>query len=125
MAGPCPQAGQAQGGPRSGGRLVDAGMDQVRQRGQLPGGGRGAGLAGAAITGQLSCSGAQLTGTDRDGNALAADGMKVGGAVFLDGGFTAAGTISLASAHVRGRPEYARKGPQPMQSQVSGSGDES
>src|SRR5215475_14970607 len=35
-------------------------------------------LARADITGQLSCSGAQLTGTDRAGNALVAEGMKVG-----------------------------------------------
>ena len=41
-------------------------------------------LPGADITGQLNCSGAQLTGTDSDGNALIADGMKVGGDVFLD-----------------------------------------
>ena len=54
-------------------------------------------LARADITGQLSCSGAQLTGTDHDGNALVADGMKVGAAVLLDEGFTAAGTVSLKS----------------------------
>jgi hypothetical protein len=52
-------------------------------------------LARADITGQLSCSGAQLTGTDHDGNALAADGMRVGAAVLLDEGFTSAGTVSL------------------------------
>ncbi len=55
-------------------------------------------LARADITGQLRCSGAQLTGTDRDGNALVADGMKVGAAVLLDEGFTSAGTVSLNSA---------------------------
>ena len=55
-------------------------------------------LARADIAGQLSCSGAQLTGTDRDGNALVADGTKVGAAVLLDEGFTAAGTVSLNSA---------------------------
>ena len=55
-------------------------------------------LARADITGQLKCSGAQLTGTDRDGNALVADGMKVGAAVLLDEGFTSAGTVSLNSA---------------------------
>jgi hypothetical protein len=55
-------------------------------------------LARADITGQLKCSGAQLTGTDRDGNALLADGMKVGAAVLLDEGFTSAGTVSLNSA---------------------------
>jgi hypothetical protein len=52
-------------------------------------------LARADIAGQLRCSGAQLTGTDRDGNALAADGMRVGSAVLLDEGFTSAGTVSL------------------------------
>ena len=52
-------------------------------------------LNGADITGDISFSGAQLTGTDRDGNALAADGMKVGAAVLLDEGFTSAGTVSF------------------------------
>ena len=65
-------------------------------------------LARADITGQLSCSGAQLTGTDHDGNALVADGMKVGAAVLLDEGFTAAGTVSLKSA--RGGPAGAEPG---------------
>ena len=44
---------------------------------------------------QLNCRGAQLTGTDNDGDALAADRMKVGGDVFLDEGFTAAGAVRL------------------------------
>ena len=57
-------------------------------------------LPAAEITGQLGCRGAQLKGANNDGDALAADGIKVGGNVFLDGGFTAAGTISLRSAHV-------------------------
>jgi hypothetical protein len=57
-------------------------------------------LARADIAGQLRCSGAQLTGTDRDGNALAADGMRVGAAVLLDEGFTSAGTVSLNFARV-------------------------
>ncbi|HYB88718.1 MAG TPA: hypothetical protein VEC76_17870 [Streptosporangiaceae bacterium] len=55
-------------------------------------------LARADIAGQLGCSGAQLTGTDDDGSALVADGIKVGAAVLLDQGFTAAGTVSLNSA---------------------------
>jgi hypothetical protein len=55
-------------------------------------------LARADITGQLSASGAQLTGTDHDGNTLVADGMKVGAEVLLDDGFTATGTVSLNSA---------------------------
>jgi len=57
-------------------------------------------LNGADITGDISFSGAQLTGTDRDGNALAADGMRVGAAVLLDEGFTSAGTVSLNFARV-------------------------
>src|SRR5205814_8872608 len=52
-------------------------------------------LNGVDITGDLSFSGAQLTGTDHDGNALVADGMKVGAAVLLDEGFTSAGTVSF------------------------------
>jgi len=37
---------------------------------------------------------------DSVGDALFADGLKTGGAVFLRGGFTAAGTVSLSSARV-------------------------
>ena len=55
-------------------------------------------LARADITGNLSFSGAQLTGTDHNGNALVADGIKVGAAVLLNKGFTSAGTVSLNSA---------------------------
>ncbi len=60
-------------------------------------------LAGAIIGGQLSCRGAQLTGTDGDGNALLADRLKVGGDVFLDEGFTAAGAVRLTAAEITGR----------------------
>ena len=59
-------------------------------------------LLGADITGQLNCRGARLTGQNQDGKALDASGMKVGGDVFLEKGFTAAGAISLNSAHVAG-----------------------
>ena len=55
-------------------------------------------LLRADIAGQLKCRSAQLTGCDNDGRALHGDGIKVGGAVVFDGSFTAAGTISLASA---------------------------
>src|SRR2546430_1098631 len=41
-------------------------------------------LNGADITGDLSFSGAQLTGTDHDGNALVVDGMKAHHDVLLD-----------------------------------------
>jgi hypothetical protein len=60
-------------------------------------------LPGADITGMLSCRGAQLTGTDHDGNALLGDRMKVGGDVFLDQGFTAAGAVRLSGADITGQ----------------------
>jgi hypothetical protein len=60
-------------------------------------------LPGADITGQLNCRGAQLTGYDRDGNALVGDGMKVGGDVFLDQGFIAAGAVRLPGADITGK----------------------
>ena len=56
-------------------------------------------LPGAGITGPLVCSGARLSGTDVDGNALHADWLKADGGVFLDKGFSAAGTISLVAAN--------------------------
>jgi hypothetical protein len=59
-------------------------------------------LPGADIAGQLSCRGAQLTGHDDNGDALAADGMKAGRNVVLDMGFTAAGTVRLVSADIAG-----------------------
>src|SRR5207248_569654 len=73
-------------------------------------------LSGADITGYLSCSGAQLTGADGDGDALVADGMKVGRQVFLDERFTAAGAVRLSGAditgqlHCRGAPLFRTDG---------------
>jgi hypothetical protein len=55
-------------------------------------------LAGADITGQLVCRGAQLYGRDYRGDTLAAYGIRVSDGVFVDGGFTAAGTVSFAAA---------------------------
>ena len=63
-------------------------------------------LAGADITGQLSCRGAQLQGRDNSGDALAAYGMKVSDNVFIDGGFTAAGTLSFVAARFGGSVEF-------------------
>jgi hypothetical protein len=66
-------------------------------------------LLGADITGQLSCRGATITGTgtgtgtETDGCALVADGVKVGGNMFLDGGFTAAGAVRLLGADITGQ----------------------
>jgi predicted acyltransferase (DUF342 family) len=59
-------------------------------------------LPGADITGQLNFRGAKITGTDTDTDALVADGVKVGGDVFLDDGFTADGAIRLIGASVDG-----------------------
>ncbi len=43
-------------------------------------------LAGADITGEVGCRGAQLTAHDSGGNALVGGGMKVSDTVWLDGG---------------------------------------
>ena len=65
-------------------------------------------LAGADITGTLFMSGARLNRADKAGNALAANGIKVGGDVFLDqfgdqkGAFCATGALLLADARVGG-----------------------
>jgi hypothetical protein len=59
-------------------------------------------LLGADITGSLTCSGAQLTVANSDGNALAAARMKVGGDVFLDKEFTAAGAVQLLGVDITG-----------------------
>src|SRR5439155_1558245 len=60
-------------------------------------------LFGAEITGQLNCGGAQLQGSDTNGNALTAEGLKVGGSVLLDQGFTAAGAVRLSGAEISGQ----------------------
>ncbi len=59
-------------------------------------------LAGADIGGQLNCDSARVVGHDSRGYALIAEGLRVGENVFLDGGFTAAGTIVLRSACISG-----------------------
>jgi hypothetical protein len=59
-------------------------------------------LLGAGITSQLSMRGAQLTGADQDGTALAADGLKIGGNVLLET-FTAAGAVRLVEADIAGQ----------------------
>jgi hypothetical protein len=59
-------------------------------------------LPEADITGSLTCRSAKLTGTDVNGNALVGDGMKVGGSVFLDKEFTAAGAVSVPGARIGG-----------------------
>jgi hypothetical protein len=59
-------------------------------------------LVEAVITGQLNCRGAQLNGTDGEGNTLVSEAMKVGASVFFDHGFTAAGAVSVATARIGG-----------------------
>jgi hypothetical protein len=59
-------------------------------------------LIGADITGQLNCSGARLNGAERDGNALIADTIRIGGGAFLSEGFTADGAIRLHGANITG-----------------------
>lgn len=59
-------------------------------------------LTGADIAGDLDCSGAQLNRADIYGDALAANGLKVGGEVYFNDGFTAAGTVSIGSAQIGG-----------------------
>jgi hypothetical protein len=63
-------------------------------------------LPGATIVRNLVCSGATLTGRDRDGVALRAGGINALG-VYLNDGFTAAGTILLESATIRGSAHLA------------------
>jgi hypothetical protein len=59
-------------------------------------------LLGTDITGSLTCRGAKLTGTDGNGNSLVGDGLKVGGSVFLDKEFSAAGAVSVPGARIGG-----------------------
>ena len=72
-------------------------------------------LLGADITGQLICRGAQLTGKDSLGNALVADGMKVGADVFLDQGFTS--RLGPAGGRGHHRPAQLRRRPADRQGQ--------
>ncbi|MBP0453478.1 hypothetical protein J5Y04_28615 [Kitasatospora sp. RG8] len=60
-------------------------------------------LLGADIAGQLSLRGAKLNGANRDGEALVADGMKVGNHAFLDEGFEAGGVVRLNGANIGGQ----------------------
>jgi hypothetical protein len=58
-------------------------------------------IAGARITGQLSCVGGRFDGAGRQ--ALNADAMKVGADVFLSGGFHATGKVNLIGAAIAGQ----------------------
>jgi hypothetical protein len=57
----------------------------------------------ADIGRQLSCRGARLEGIDGKGCSMVADGMKVGGDVFLAQEFMSAGTVRLPGAEITGQ----------------------
>ena len=59
-------------------------------------------LTGAEIAGQLKCQGAQLRSGDLQGDALICNGVKVGGSVYLDSGFTASGAVKFSRASIAG-----------------------
>jgi hypothetical protein len=59
-------------------------------------------MAGAEITGSLSCRGARL-GANQDSNALIADEMKVSVAVLLNERLTATGAIRVPGANIAGQ----------------------
>jgi hypothetical protein len=59
-------------------------------------------LLGADITGALNCNGAKITDTDSNGNALVADGLRVGGHVLFNDSFMAAGAVRLSVARIDG-----------------------
>jgi hypothetical protein len=59
-------------------------------------------LTGAQITGRLSFGGAKLNGSDRNGNALNAEAVRVGETVFFDTGFTAEHALRLFGADIKG-----------------------
>jgi len=93
-------------GRDSGGYALSASGIKARIGVLLTGGFTAAGavcLDNAEISGQLNCGGARLTGRDSGGYALSAEGVKVGGDVFLTGGFTAAGAVWLADAEIGGQ----------------------
>src|SRR5664279_4936695 len=67
-------------------------------------------LRAAHIAGQLDLAGAKL-GTDqtgRTGTSLVADNLQVDGDAFLNWGFTAAGAVGLAGAHITGQLNLRR-----------------
>lgn len=59
-------------------------------------------LTGADIAGQLRCHGAWLGTGDSGRDALICVGVKVGGSVYLDRGFTASGAVSFSRATIAG-----------------------
>jgi hypothetical protein len=67
-------------------------------------------LSGVEMKVNIEMSGAQLNGTDQDGNALVADLMSRNGRVCLGTGFTSNGTVTLKRARVEGRLNLSEAG---------------
>jgi uncharacterized protein YjbI with pentapeptide repeats len=59
-------------------------------------------LPGANIVGRLHCHGARFNGSDKDGRALLADQMTVGGGVAFDDVCTERGAIRMVGADITG-----------------------
>jgi hypothetical protein len=57
-------------------------------------------LLGAKISGNLVCEHGSFKGHDTLGNALACDGIEIGGAAFLGNGFMAAGIVRMVGAKI-------------------------
>ena len=63
-------------------------------------------LRGAEIAANLVCrDGTRLDGANAEGNSLQADGMKVGGHLFVSENFTSKGAINLVDAEIGGNLE--------------------
>ncbi|HUK67346.1 MAG TPA: hypothetical protein VLW50_01095 [Streptosporangiaceae bacterium] len=67
-------------------------------------------LLGADITGNLECDGAKFNGTDASGNALNADGLKVGHSVLLRHGFITRRHGEAARRRHHRQPRMRRRG---------------
>jgi len=59
-------------------------------------------LTGADIAGQFKCQGARVRSGDPEGDALICNGMKIGGSVYLDKGFTTSGAVKFSRASIAG-----------------------
>jgi hypothetical protein len=64
------------------------------------------GLVDADVTGPLSMAGATISGTDRSGNSLIADAIKVSSGAYLGQEFSAGGAVSLLDAVITGQLSF-------------------
>ena len=68
-------------------------------------------LLGADIGGQLNCQGSSLNSRSDHADALFAKGMRAGGDLYFDEGFTTSGAIVLRSARIGGSINFAPVSP--------------